>query len=262
MEKKCYAVVIGNGEYSDFPKLRLPAQDAHNVAEVFAGLGFEVNSKPDQTRTEILELMDAAMNKLRRGAPAVVVYYAGHGCGIEGTEYLIPIDGKDMSNPATTAQSLISVENIAKMLNGSRTSVDVPIILILDCYRMGVGQGGRLVGNMSDARGPAINVQISNIVILYSTVRTNPLSDAINRTDNGPFAEYFLKHLLTEKDVGLLAKEVRTGLFNDDLSWQCQVVFSSDNLLKPFSFEVTEVKEVKGVKEVKEVLPQGRHSVR
>jgi hypothetical protein len=249
MEKKRVALVIGNAEYSDFTKLKMPAKDAHDVAETFENLGFDVTCKINQTLSEILEMMDAAMEKLRRGAPGVVVYYAGHGCIVDGKEYLIPIDARDMANSTAAAFGFIGVHQIIKMLDNSRETVDIPIILIVDCCRIGLGNGSRFVGDMTDSRGPALGGHdIANIVILYSTVRTYVSADDVNGSINGPFADYFLTHLASQKDVGLLEKDIRGALWKSNPYWQKSVVFMTDTLLKPFSFDSKDAKDVKEVR--------------
>jgi hypothetical protein len=238
MEKKPAAFVIGNAEYMNFPKLKMPAKDAHDIAEAFENHGFEVTVGINQTLPEILEMMNAAINRLKRDAPAIVVYYAGHGCVVDNKEYLIPTDGRDMANPAAAAHGFIGIEQITKMLHENRVTVNIPIILIFDCCRIVLGHGTRFVSNATDNRGPALGGQdIANIVILYSTVRTHVSAEDVDGSINAPFAENFLKHLPKIKDVGQLGKEVRRTLWESDPFWQMSVIFMVDNLLKPFSFE-------------------------
>jgi hypothetical protein len=244
MEK--LAIVIGNGEYSDFQKLEMPAKDAEDVAAKLGTLGFEVNCQINQTRGEIFEMLDGAMSKLKRGAPCCVVYYAGHGCVVDGMEYLIPIDGKGMNNPVAAAHGFVGVDQITKMLSKSRTKVDVPIILIFDCCRIGLGQGGRAWGNMNDPRGPSIsNHEIANVYVVYSTVRTHVVGDGGNGSNNGPFTEYLLRHLDQPISVGGLAMSVRNGLFEDDRCWNVPAVFTADNLLHPFYFKPREAEKAR-----------------
>jgi hypothetical protein len=242
MDERRIAYVIGNGEYSEFQKLKMPAKDARDVAEALENLGFDVDCKINQTRGDILDMVDGAISKLKRGATCVVFYYAGHGCVVDGVEYLIPIDGRDMVNSSAAAHGFIGIEGLARMLNKSRTKVEVPIILIFDCCRIGIGQVGRAVGNSNESRAPTFGGlgEISNIIIMYSTIRGHQLSDGGTGNNNGPFVEYLLKYLGETMDVGELSRVVRSGLFKDDRFWHVQVVFTSDNLLEPFHFKPDE----------------------
>src|SRR5436305_1876121 len=135
-------------------------------------------------------------------------------------EYLIPIDGIGLANPSAAADGFIGIEHITKMLNKTREKIEVPIILIFDCCRVGIGRNDRFVGDMSEPQAPAFgNHEIANMYIVYSTVRNHvPLRDG-SGSKNGAFTEYFLKHLDKTMDVEELARGIRVNLLNDDRFW-------------------------------------------
>ncbi|HJZ42961.1 MAG TPA: tetratricopeptide repeat protein, partial [Hyphomicrobiaceae bacterium] len=86
------ALVIGNSAYAHAPALRNPVNDAKAFAAVLRAIGF----------TEVRELYDASLptlgstlksfGDLAAGADWAVIYYAGHGIEVNGTNYLIPVD--------------------------------------------------------------------------------------------------------------------------------------------------------------------------
>jgi uncharacterized caspase-like protein len=86
------ALVIGNSTYKNAALLLNPVNDAAIVAATLKNAVFDVV----ETR---LDLQVADMRRtLRdfadqvRDADVAVVYYAGHGIELEGTNYLIPTD--------------------------------------------------------------------------------------------------------------------------------------------------------------------------
>src|SRR5436190_316265 len=89
---KRVALVIGNSAYRNVAKLSNPANDAAAVAAMFKAAGFDtVESKLNQTVSELRKTLRDFGNA-SRDADVAVVYYAGHGIELDGTNYLIPID--------------------------------------------------------------------------------------------------------------------------------------------------------------------------
>ena len=85
------ALVIGNAAYEHVSFLPNPGNDAKAVGDAFERLGYAVT-----------RLMDADYDALRkglrsfkqeaRGKEVAVVFYAGHGIGVQGSNYLVPVD--------------------------------------------------------------------------------------------------------------------------------------------------------------------------
>jgi uncharacterized caspase-like protein len=89
---KRVALVIGNSSYRNVAKLSNPANDAAAVAAMFKSAGFDtVESKLNLTVGDLRKALRDFANRTR-DADVAVVYYAGHGIELDGTNYLIPID--------------------------------------------------------------------------------------------------------------------------------------------------------------------------
>src|ERR1700724_4769084 len=91
---KRVALVIGNSAYQHAPALPNPARDAKAIAAMFEKSGFAVVTAQNDVgnlpfKRVIRQFEDAAAN-----ADIAVIYYAGHGIEIHGTNYLIPVDAK------------------------------------------------------------------------------------------------------------------------------------------------------------------------
>jgi uncharacterized caspase-like protein len=91
---KRVALILGNSTYQNAPPLANPVNDGALIAAKLKAAGFDVvDSRHDlsalQTRRALRDFEDAA-----READIAVVYYAGHGIEVDGTNYLIPVDAK------------------------------------------------------------------------------------------------------------------------------------------------------------------------
>src|ERR1700724_4756667 len=92
LAEKRVALVIGNSSYRNVAKLSNPANDAAAVAAMFKSAGFDtVESKLNLTVGELRKALRDFGNR-SRDADVAVVYYAGHGIELDGTNYLIPVD--------------------------------------------------------------------------------------------------------------------------------------------------------------------------
>ena len=90
---KRIALVIGNSEYKNTPRLENPKHDAADIAATLKKIGFGV--------LEGRDLDKAAMDRTIRdfaealaGAQVGLFFYAGHGLQVGGQNYLVPIDAK------------------------------------------------------------------------------------------------------------------------------------------------------------------------
>lgn len=90
MANKRVALVIGNSAYQNVTRLTNPANDAGAMATTLRNAGFDVvdlkrDLNENQMRRTLREFSDRV-----RDADVAVVYYAGHGMEIDGSNYLIP----------------------------------------------------------------------------------------------------------------------------------------------------------------------------
>jgi len=90
---KRVALVIGNSNYAYAGVLENPSNDARGVAASLRKLGFTVKDHYDLNRSQMVEAL-SDFGDLIAGADWAVVFYAGHGVEMDGTNYLIPVDVK------------------------------------------------------------------------------------------------------------------------------------------------------------------------
>ena len=86
------ALVIGNSAYASVGALANPVRDAKAVAEALRAAGFaDVAEGYDLSKPQF----DAALQRFgdaASGADWALIYYAGHGIGIGGETYVLPVD--------------------------------------------------------------------------------------------------------------------------------------------------------------------------
>ncbi|MDA9448443.1 caspase family protein [Bradyrhizobium sp. CCBAU 21360] len=90
--EKRVALVMGNSAYKSAPRLANPVNDASAVGGMLKKAGFDlVDIKLDLNAAEMRRALRDFGGKARE-ADVAVVYYAGHGIELDGTNYLIPTD--------------------------------------------------------------------------------------------------------------------------------------------------------------------------
>ena len=89
--QKRVALVIGNNDYRNVPKLQKAVNDARTMADTLKRLGFNVMVAENLNRHQFSQTLLAFDNAVEAGGTAFV-FYAGHGFEIAGQNYLLPTD--------------------------------------------------------------------------------------------------------------------------------------------------------------------------
>ena len=123
------ALVIGNSHYASAPLVN-PTNDARAMAERLRELGFKVVEREDLTVKQISPTLREFRSGLAPGSVALI-FYAGHGLQIKGTNYLPAVDADIVSEEDVALQS-IDVNKLLDMLGDSKTRLN---LLFLDACR-------------------------------------------------------------------------------------------------------------------------------
>src|SRR6516162_10608212 len=89
--EKRVALVIGNNDYRNVPKLQKAVNDARTMGEALRQLGFSVMIAENQTRQAFSETL-LAFDKAVEPGDTAFFFYAGHGFEIAGQNFLLPTD--------------------------------------------------------------------------------------------------------------------------------------------------------------------------
>jgi len=185
------ALVIGNSAYKNVNKLPNPANDAAAVTTMLKNVGFDVvESKKDLTITEMKKVIRDFTDRTR-DADIGVIYYAGHGIEVDGTNYMIPVDA-ELARDIDIEDEAVSLDRIIKVLE----PVKRLRLVILDACRDNPFSRTmqRTVGTRSIGRGLAkIEVQTSDTLIAFAAKAGSTATDGDGT--NSPFTVALTKNL-------------------------------------------------------------------
>ena len=112
------ALVIGNDQYQNLPKLQKAGADARTYASVFKAKGFdEVILKNDLTRSQLDEAIASFIDQIEPGDTAVFAY-SGHGWSDGSQNFIVGTDA-----PATGSQDFLARISIP-LKNGTNGIID------------------------------------------------------------------------------------------------------------------------------------------
>jgi uncharacterized caspase-like protein len=193
LAEKRVALVLGNSAYQNVTPLTNPANDSAKMAATLKDAGFDVvDSRRDlpaaETRRALRDFADRA-----RDADIAVVYYAGHGIEVDGSNYLIPVDAKlerdtDIYDEAFSLDRILIAIEPAKKLR----------LVILDACRDNPfsKKMKRTVATRAVGQGLAkIEPTSPNVLIAYSAKAGSTAADGDG--NNSPFTIALAHHLTT-----------------------------------------------------------------
>jgi uncharacterized caspase-like protein len=186
------ALVIGNSEYRNVPQLANPDNDAAAFARTMKQAGFDVvEARHDLTGADMRRALRDFGDKARN-ADMAVIYYAGHGIEVEGTNYLIPVDAAlqrdtDVYDEAVSLDRVLVAVESAKQLR----------LVILDaCRDNPFSKTMKKVGMRSVGRGLAkVEPTSPNTLIAYAAKAGSTAADGDNK--NSPFTDALVRHIAT-----------------------------------------------------------------
>jgi hypothetical protein len=193
MAERRVALVIGNSAYKSAPRLTNPVNDATLVGGMFKTAGFDnVDVRLDLNAADMRRSLREFAGRTR-DAEVAVIYYAGHGIELDGTNYLIPTDaaletdGDVLDETVALDRALFAVEP-AKQLR----------LVILDACRDNpfAKTMKRTVAARAIGRGLAkVEPTSPNTMIAFAAKAGSTASDGDAK--NSPFATALVERLPT-----------------------------------------------------------------
>jgi uncharacterized caspase-like protein len=196
--------VVGNSIYRNVPALSNPKRDAQAVATAFRNVGFQtVMAETDLTRDAFLKALRAFEEKADK-ADWAVIYYAGHGLEMGGTNYLVPIDARlktdrDVQDETVSMDRMLMATENAKRLR----------LVVLDACRDNpfVRNMRRTIATRSIGRGLAQVEPEGGTLVAYAAKAGQVAQDG--EGENSPFAVAFVRNVLKKQEIGKLFRQVR-----------------------------------------------------
>src|SRR5215831_10564251 len=203
------ALVVGNSAYSNAPKLANTVADAVGLAQLFRAAGFEtVILRKD---LGVMEFRRAVRDFLvtAEGADIAVVYYAGHGIEIGGTNYLIPVDAK-LSRTYDVDDEAVALDRIVWALQPVKR---LRLILLDACRDNPFPDRMRSAGVRAlESRGLVKPIEVgADTLVAYAAKAGSKSYDGDG--PNSPYATALLRHL-AEPGVDI---RIALGRVRDDV---------------------------------------------
>ena len=202
------ALIFGNSAYQNAPKLPNPTKDATAIAQMFRDAGFD---KVDlQLNLGTLDFKRAVrrFETSADKADIAVIYFAGHGIEIGGTNYLIPVDAK-LASDRDAEDEAVSLERLVASAEGAQRLR----LIILDACRdnpfVSTMKRERKATNRAIAAGlGSVEPTSTDTLIAYAAKAGSTAEDGDGA--NSPFATAILKNLpIPGLDVRLAFGRVR-----------------------------------------------------
>ena len=224
LAEKRVALVIGNGAYLNVGRLSNPARDADAMEALFRAASFDVvEVKRDLSAISMRRALRDFADRVR-DADIAVVFYAGHGIEVNGTNYLIPVDAT-LERDLDVEDEAISLERVMLILEQAKRLR----LVILDACRDNpfVRSMRRTIAGRSIGRGLAeVRVLTADTLIAFAAKAGFTAADG--QGTNSPYTTALVKHLpTTGLDVRLALGRVRDEVLKSTRNGQEPFVYGS-----------------------------------
>ena len=185
------ALVIGNSAYTGTSPLANPVNDASDMASALHGLGFAVVVSLDADEAA----MDDALGEFEEssdGADVALVFYAGHGLEMNGSNYLVPVDAR-LATAGAVERETVSLSSVLDSTMGARTR-----IVILDACRnnpFARSMRGATRANVRSGGLAAVSTG-EGLLVAYAAGAGEVAADG-EGSRNSPYTSALLRHLGT-----------------------------------------------------------------
>lgn len=192
------ALVIGNGKYHSATKLPNPPSDAKAVAAMLKDAGFEFIRLPgmkedavcdadaEQCHTALREFYKAAAS-----AKVGLIYYAGHGVEISGSNYLLPVDA-ELKTPGQLDTQAVSLDGMLTELK--KSGLPAKMIILDACRDNPLSRSWMNTRSQQSGIAEVKDTQLpESTMIMYSTAPGAKALDGEGK--NSPFTASLVSNL-------------------------------------------------------------------
>jgi uncharacterized caspase-like protein len=185
------ALIIGNGGYAHVSRLPNPPRDAALVAQALREVGFtSVRLENDLDRDGMGRVL-AEFAEVVEGADWAVIYYAGHGIEVGGTNYLVPVDARLASDRDVAAET-VRLDDLLARVDGARRLR----VVMLDACRDNpfIRQMRRTLATRAVGRGLALIEPRGSTLVSYAARAGQLALDGEGA--NSPYVAALVRHLV------------------------------------------------------------------
>lgn len=206
--EKRLALLIGNSHYQNMRPLgEPPLNDANDMAVALQSVGFKV-IRVENANKQQLETQIRAFASELTGYDVGLFFYAGHGLGFQGKNYLLPIDFPEQTTKADILYHCVETDWIQKIMADAGKFNKTNIVIIDAC---------RNAGHLNELRGDDSNTWVqptrvpTGFITCFAASQGQMAENSNGR--NGLYTGILLQHLLTPQlKIEDLFKRVRVEL--------------------------------------------------
>ena len=195
--EKRVALVVGNNDYKNVPKLLKAVNDARTMGDTLKQLGFTVMVAENQNRQAFSETL-LAFDKAIEPGDTAFFFYAGHGFEIAGQNYLLPTDvpAATEGQEELVRDASILADRIVERLQNKKARTS---ILVFDACRNNPFERS---GTRAVAGGGGLAPMTQLPEGVFSVFSAGPRQTALDRLSNDDanpnsvFTRTFAKELL------------------------------------------------------------------
>lgn len=203
------ALVIGNGRYDHAVELPNPRNDAEAIAGKFRALGFTDVEELHDLNLVALSAALKAFGDRASNADWAVIYYAGHGIEVGGTNYLIPTDAR-LLDASHVEDETITLSRLLAKVEGARK---MRLVMLDACRENPFAMNMRSVKGATRSIGRGLgSIEPTGGVLVAYAARDGQLA-ADGEGANSPFASAILD-LLDQPglEINLFFRRVRDAV--------------------------------------------------
>lgn len=198
--EKRVALVIGNNAYQQVTPLAKAVNDARAIGKELQEFGFEVLLRTDVDRRGLLKARREFLDQLS-GGDVAVLFYAGHGVQLQGTNYLLPVDIK-ADREQDVIDEAIDLASLLQQMADRRAKFSLAII---DACRNNPFKGqGRSIGV---SRGLTTLSAPNGLMVIYSAGANEEAMDALGDQDQNPNSLFSRELIKVIRQPGLRVDE-------------------------------------------------------
>ena len=184
------ALVIGNDNYQSVTKLQNAREDARSIAKSLESVGYQVSLELDSTEKGMKQALRKFKSQVQ-GGDEVVIFYAGHGVQLGGSNYLIPVDVRGDSEDQIRDEAV----QLQRLLDDmSERKARLTLAIVDACRDNPFASNGRVIGG----RGLATTAAATGQMVIFSAGTGQQALDKLGPNDkdrNGLFTRIFVREM-------------------------------------------------------------------
>ena len=200
------ALVVGNSTYDHIGRLPNAENDAVDMAAALARLGFDVTTELDADRVSLTEAL-RAFTRRSAGADVSLVFYAGHGIEMDGTNYVVPVDAR-LERDVDVRYETVTLDDLLVSTAGA----SLRLVLLDACRNNPLARSMQRTAATRTVSGGSfgdLNEDLLGDETLVAYAAAAGTTAADGRGRNSPYTAALLSHLGTPIEIGLLFRRVR-----------------------------------------------------